>query len=103
MVSIVDVASGNKLARIELAERRRVISAAQFSNDGQTVLIGFPGRDVSLWDTNNGKQLKAWRAPTRMNGWIPQGGTVFAVAFDDTGQNVLAQSSNGLGAAWQIR
>jgi len=99
--NIWDVNSGKKFATIDLPSRQRVVSAAQFSSDGRKVLLGFPGRDVRLWDGATGQFIKSWRTPNRKNGWVPQGSTVYAVGFNERESIILAESSNGLGQAWR--
>ncbi len=99
---IWDLESGDKLTSLNLEARQHVISAARFSNDGMHLVLGFPGRDVRLWDSTTGRLVKAWRTPVRKHGWVPQGSTVYAVAFNDANTSVIAESSNGLGRAWAI-
>ncbi|MFT4563325.1 MAG: WD40 repeat protein [Gammaproteobacteria bacterium] len=101
--SIWDLKSGKKLAVMELGKRQHVVTAARFSQDGKLLLLGFPGRDVRLWDTTTGKQVDSWRTPIRSNGWVPQGSTVYAVAFNESQSAVVAESSNGLGRSWSLR
>ena len=100
---IWSLASGEKRASLELGKRQHVISAAEFSADGRYLLGGFPGRDVKLWDCRSGKLLQSWQTPKRTKGWVPQGSTVYAVAFNDLKNAVLASSSNGLGRTWAVR
>ena len=102
-VYISSLKSGKRLAKIELDRHQRVISAARFSSSGKRVLLGFPGRAVRLVDSASGKSIATWRTRTRKKGWIPQGSTVYAVAFDSAERSVLAESSNGLGTAWRMR
>ena len=99
---IWDLQSGTAAATIKLPQRQTVISAAQFSNDGQRLILGFPGRTVRLWATHSGEQIAQLRTPIRKHGWVPQGSTVYAVGFDDTASTVIAESSNGLGGAWRV-
>jgi len=99
--AIWDLSAGKRATAIDLPQRQHVISAARFSNDGSRLLLGFPGRDVRLWDSKRGSIIKSWRTPDRKNGWVPQGSTVYAVAFDDTNSTIIAESSNGLGRAWR--
>jgi WD40 repeat protein len=100
--SIWDLSSGEKLTVLDLGKHQHVVTAARFSQDGKLLLLGFPGRDVRLWNTNTGKQVDSWRTPIRANGWVPQGSTVYAVAFDESGSAVVAESSNGLGRSWSL-
>ncbi len=99
--SIWDLDSGKPHAEIELSARQPVISAARFSADGSRLVLGFPGRDVRLWDSRAGRVVKTWRTPDRKHGWVPQGSTVYAVGFNATNNTVIAESSNGLGRAWR--
>jgi WD40 repeat protein len=99
--TIWDLASGKPVATLALAARQSVISAARFSSDGTRLLLGFPGRDVRLWDGNTGQFIDSWRTPNRKRGWVPQGSTVYAVAFDEGSSTIVAESSNGLGRAWR--
>ena len=95
-----DLKSGQVVATLALGKRQHNVSAARFSDDGSSLLLGFPGRKVSLWSTTTGKRLQHWLAPNRRNGWIPQGSTVYAVAFDRKTNRIVAESSNGLGGSW---
>jgi hypothetical protein len=99
--AIWDLDSGKPYAEIELPARQPVISAARFSADGSRLVLGFPGRDVRLWDSRAGRVIKTWRTPDRKHGWVPQGSTVYAVGFNATNATVIAESSNGLGRAWR--
>lgn len=99
--AIWDLDSGTRYAEVELPTRQNVISAARFSDDGSRLLLGFPGRDVRLWDSGAGRLVKSWRTPDRKHGWVPQGSTVYAVGFNATNATVVAESSNGLGRAWR--
>lgn len=101
VASIWQISSGEKLSDIALPKRQHVVSASRFSADGKRLALGFPGRSVRLWDSRTSRFLKTWRTPNRTNGWVPQGSTVSAVAFDAEAATVLAQSSNGLGRAWR--
>ncbi len=100
--AIRDLDSGKAHAEIELPARQSVISAARFSADGSHLLLGFPGRDVRLWDKRTGRVIKTWRTPDRKHGWVPQGSTVYAVGFNATNATIVAESSNGLGRAWRV-
>jgi len=97
---IWDLASGNKLATLNLENHQHVISAASFSHDGSQLLLGFPGTDVRLWDSSSGQLIGSWRTSNRIKGWVPQGSTVYAVAINEQENTVMAESSNGLGLAW---
>jgi tricorn protease-like protein len=99
---IWDLESGQKLATLPLGRGQHVITAARFSRDGKHLLLGFPGRSVRLWNGATGDLVKSWRTPNRKNGWVPQGSTVYAVAFNAKETSVLAESSNGLGRSWQL-
>jgi WD40 repeat protein len=99
---IWDLGSGAKLSTVQLGQRQHVITAAQFSNDGTRLLLGFPGRDVRLWNSSSGQLTQSWRTPNRSNGLVPQGSTVYAVAFNEQENSIIAESSNGLGRAWSI-
>jgi len=101
-VFIWSLQSGKRLATVELHRHQRVISAARFSSTGKRVLLGFPGRWVRLVDSASGKSLASWQTPSRKKGWVPQGSTVYAVAFDAAERSVLAESSNGLGTVWRM-
>ncbi len=98
---IHDLKKGTQLSQIAFKPRQGLVSEARFSTDGKTVLLGFPGRDLSLWDSQNGNLIRAWRAPNRTVGLSPQSATVYAVAFAKDNKSILAQASNGLGRRWQ--
>ena len=100
--TIWDLTTGERITDLKLGAHQQVITAARFSSDGTRLLLGFPGRDVRLIDSANGRLLKTWRTPMRTHGWIPQGSTVYAVAFNDNESSIVAESSNGLARAWAV-
>jgi WD40 repeat protein len=96
---IWEVHSGQKVSQLRLKERQYNISAAHFSEDGAQLLTGSPGRIISSWDSRTGTHLKSWKAATR-GPWIPKGAIVYAVAFVNDGQSIVAEISNGYGQRW---
>ncbi len=99
---IWDLDSGDKLTTLHLDQHQRVITAVRFSDDGSRLLLGFPGRDLRLWDTSTGQRIGSWSTSNRAKGWVVQGSTVYAVAFNEQENAVLAESSNGRGGMWPI-
>jgi len=99
---IWDLRSGVEMSTLALKRREYVISAANFSNDGQYLVTGAPGRDISLWSVASGERLKHWRARTRDQG-KPSGAIVYAVRFTPDDQYILSESSAGFGEKWQIK
>ena len=98
---IWDLTNGSQRSRLALKPREYVISAADFSSDGRWLVTGAPGRDIVLWSTQSGDQLKRWRAATR-NQWKPSGAIVWAVGFDKQQKNIISEASSGFGQMWQI-
>lgn len=91
--------SGDTVSQLQLKERQYNISAAHFSMDGTHLLTGSPGRIISSWDSRTGTHLKSWSAAKRGT-WVPKGAIVYAVAFADDGQSIVAEISNGYGQRW---
>ena len=96
------VKSGTRISTLNLKRNELHIEEARFSPDGNQLLIGFPGRNVSLWQTTTGRRVQSWMTPARKHGWVPQGSTVYAVAFATNERAIIAQSSNGLGSKWKL-
>ena len=94
--------NGEKRSQLALKRNELIIVEARFSASGKQVLVGFPGRKLGLWSTTSGKRLQSWATPSRKHGWVPQGSTVYAVAFANNESAIVAQSSNGLGGKWKI-
>ncbi|MGB0495401.1 MAG: WD40 repeat domain-containing protein [Kangiellaceae bacterium] len=96
---IWDLTNGEKLTSLNLKKREYIIVSANFSHDDQYLVTGAPGRDISLWDINNGKREKQWRARTR-DQWKPSGAIIYAVAFSLDDKNIYSESSAGYGELW---
>lgn len=94
--------SGTRISTLKLERNELHIQEARFSPDGKQLLVGFPGRNVSLWRTKTGERIQSWMTPARTHGWVPQGSTVYAVAFASNEKAIIAQSSNGLGGKWKL-
>lgn len=99
---VYNLKSGKQTVQFKFKPRQGLVSVARFAADGKTLLLGFPARDLSLWSTGDGQSMRSWRAPNRRIGLSPQSATVFAVAFDKTSNNIMAQASNGLGGRWKV-
>ena len=97
-----NVSQSEKLTHLELKKHERKISAARFSKDSTQLLLGFPGRKIGLWSVKSGKIEKSWLAPERSKGWVPQGSTIYDVAFNSGETEVIAESSNGIARSWAI-
>ncbi|MCW8879029.1 MAG: hypothetical protein OQJ89_03300 [Kangiellaceae bacterium] len=98
---IWNIQSGEEISRLDLNKREYVISAARFSNEGDMLLTGAPGRDISLWQTESGQRIKRWKARTRTQG-KPSGAIIYAVAFSEEPGFVLSESSAGFGEKWSL-
>lgn len=94
--------SGQQNTQLKLQRNELIIVDARFSASGKELLVAFPGRKFGLWSTNTGRRLQGWSTPSRKHGWVPQGSTVYAVAFSNNDSTIVAQSSNGLGGKWKI-
>ena len=99
---IWSVKNGTQISTLNLKRNELHIEEARFSSDGGQLLIGFPGRNVSLWQVATGQRVQSWMTPARSHGWVPQGSTVYAVAFARNEKAIIAQSSNGLGGKWKL-
>jgi len=96
-----DLNTGEQKVRLALKKKEYVISSANFSSDGNLIVTGAPGRDISLWQIADGTRIKKWRARTRTQG-KPSGAIIYAVAFIENDQFVLSESSAGYGEKWQV-
>ena len=96
------VSSGKRISTLNLKRSELLIVEARFSRSGKELLLGFPGRNVSLWQVASGERLQSWTTPTRKFNWVPQGATVYGVAFASNEKAIVAQSSNGLGGKWKL-
>ena len=94
--------SNKLISTLKLKRDELHVVEARFSASGDRLLLGFPGRNIGLWSTKSGKRLQRWVTPTRKFGWVPQGSTVYAVAFAGNEKAIVAQSSNGLGGKYKI-
>ena len=99
---IWSVETAKRLTQLALRRNELIIVEARFSQSGAQILVGFPGRKLGLWSTETGQRLHGWVTPSRKHGWVPQGSTVYAVAFANNESAIVAQSSNGLGGKWKI-
>lgn len=97
-----DLQSGAEIVKLNLKRREYVISAANFSNNGEYLITGAPGKDISVWDITSGKRIKQWWARTRRQG-KPSGAIIYAVAFTPDDQFVLSESSAGYGEKWSMK
>jgi WD40 repeat protein len=96
-----DINSGEKLSSLKLKSREYVISAARISPSGKYILTGAAGRQLRLWRTDTGDNLKNWRVSTRHE-YRPSGAIVYAVAFDEKTRFAFTETSAGLGEKWQL-
>ncbi|MEC6883398.1 hypothetical protein [Photobacterium piscicola] len=95
---IWDLTTGNKITQLAMKVRYQTLSSARFSDDGQFLVTGSPSRRVELWRTDNGENIKNWRAEVQP-GARPATAVVYDVAISPTG-NVVAGSSAGYAQAW---
>jgi WD40 repeat protein len=91
---IWDAGTGHVLRR--LSGHRGVVAGADFSGDGSRVVTAGADRTIRVWDARTGDQLAVLAQ-------VP--GQPTSVAFDRSGQDVLAVSANfeGDGTARLIR
>ncbi len=99
---IFDKKSGKQISQLNFKPRQGLVSSARFSKDGKQLLLGFPGRYLSLWDTKTGTVIKHWRVPNKTVGLSPQSATTYSVEFIEKNKTIVAQASNGLGASWKL-
>ena len=100
--SVYDLRRKRLISDLHFKPRQGLVSSARFTRNGKQLLLGFPGRSVSLWNIQTGEMLQEWSAPNRKVGLSPQGATVFSVSFNKENKSILAQASNGLGGEWAI-
>ncbi len=96
---IWDLTTGEKHAELSISVRQQNFSAARFSEDGQWLITGTPGRYVELWRTADGKKLNRWQTKALENARPPS-----AVVYDvtlDSDNRVISATSAGIVQAWQ--
>ncbi|WP_196140008.1 WD40 repeat domain-containing protein [Aliikangiella sp. G2MR2-5] len=98
---IWSVETGKQVSQLKLKPREYVVSSAEFSSDGDLLITGAPGRDISLWQTSSGNRVAKYRARTRVKG-RPSGAIIYAVGFTQDGLHILSESSAGYGEKWLI-
>jgi WD40 repeat protein len=98
---IWDLSTGAKIASLELGKREYVITSARFSHDEQILATGAPGKDITLWNANNGEKMARWQARTR-NKWRPSGAIVYALGFTPDDQHLFSESSAGFAEKWIV-
>jgi len=96
-----DIQTGNEISKLDLKKREYVISSVGFSHDGNYLVTGAPGKDISVWRAASGQRLNQWRARTRSQG-KPSGAIIYAVAFTHDDQFVISESSAGYGEKWPM-
>nr|WP_086940690.1 hypothetical protein [Thaumasiovibrio occultus] len=96
---IWDLTTGEKLTTLDIAVRQQNFSTARFSDDGQWLLTGTPGRYVELWRVSDGERVKRLQVAPQENVRPPRA-VVYDVALDSQGR-VIAATSAGLVQAWQ--
>jgi WD40 repeat protein len=93
-----DVASQKSLGMIPLKKeqlkRGLRVTAAEFSADGQHILLGFPNRIVELRRLTSLELVNSWTLPKREK-WQPSAATVIDLAFDQHAGRFWAMSSDG--------
>ncbi|WP_088331168.1 hypothetical protein [Lacimicrobium sp. SS2-24] len=95
---IWDLTTGEQLSQLSYLQRQKIFSSARFSDDGEYLLTGSPGRALNLWSTQNGDEMEDWRVAPRA-GRQPQSAVVYDVAFLPDNR-VLSASSSGLVELW---
>jgi len=82
----------------EMSLRGVAYSAARFSSDGASLLLGNSNRQVQLWDITAKKKLEQWTAPKKSL-WKPSGALVHDIAFGDK-NTIQATTSDGMTYIW---
>ena len=95
-VMIWDATSGEP--RLKLHDRNPGVTTAQFSPEGDELLVGYVNRSLELWDTRALKRLAHWQMKSR-NAWHPTGSAIRSLGFSTSRQRYLVLT----GAGWMYQ
>ena len=62
--------TGEQISPLAFKPRQGLVTAARFAYKKNLVLLGFPAREISLWDTETGLKLDKWRTPNKKWGCL---------------------------------
>ncbi|WP_087017565.1 WD40 repeat domain-containing protein [Thaumasiovibrio subtropicus] len=96
---IWDLSNGEKVTELSISVRQQNFSSARFSDDGQFLVTGTPGRYVEVWRTADGKKIHRWQSAALENA-RPPSAVVYDVALDSQNR-VISATSAGIVQAWQ--
>jgi len=95
---IYDLKTGKKVSQLQLG-RVQQFSAARFSDDGQRLLTGSPGRLAERWQVSTGQKISSWRVQPSASSRLQQ-----ALVYDIGEPNpaeAITVSSSGLVELWR--
>ncbi|AWL10603.1 Transcriptional repressor tup11 [Saliniradius amylolyticus] len=95
---IWDLRTGREISRLQYFQRQKIFSSVRFSKNGAQILTGSPTRELNLWDTHTGQNLKVWRVTPRKHSQ-PMSAVVYDAVFL-SGNQVLSISSAGFAEVW---
>tara|TARA_B100000700_G_C14924441_1_gene798654 strand:- start:287 stop:1288 length:1002 start_codon:yes stop_codon:yes gene_type:complete len=98
---IWDVNSGEQVTQLDIIERVRIFSSARFSESGDFLITGSPSRQVTLWRTETGEELRAWNVELR-DDHRPNNAVVLSTWLDENTGVIMSESSAGFGEWWQL-
>lgn len=93
-----DLSTGEPRTKLNMFHRHPNFSTARFSDDGEVLVTGTPGRRIESWDTQSGDNIGRWLAEEQQN-TRPPSAVVYDVAIDPTGR-VISATSAGIAQAW---
>ncbi|WP_370215368.1 WD40 repeat domain-containing protein [Idiomarina sp.] len=98
---IWNVNTGKQVTQLDIIERVRIFSSARFSESGEFLITGSPSRQITLWRTQTGEELRAWNVELR-DSHRPNNAVVLSVWLDENTGAVMSESSAGYGEWWQL-
>ena len=98
---IWDVNSGEQVKQLDIIERVRIFSSARFSQSGKFLITGSPSRQITLWRTKTGEELRTWNVELR-DSHRPNNAVVLSTWLNESTGMVMSESSAGYGEWWQL-
>lgn len=96
---ILDPQSGKTL--LTLDKPRLTVVSSDFSPNGRKLAIGRALKGIEIYDVATGQRLQYWQPPVKES-VQPNAATILALRFIDN-QQLLSESSIGLGQLWRVQ
>lgn len=95
---IWDLRTGLAVSELVSERRQLIFATARFSDDGQQLATGSPGRQLVRWSVTSGQKLAEYQVATRGE-HRPDGAVVLGVAFASD-NSLWSVSSSGYAEHW---